>query len=340
MTFVKVQKNKAYFKRFQTKYRRRRAGKTDYYARKRMVKQAKNKYNTPRYRFVVRFTNKYVICQVVYSLKDSDNIMCSAYSSELPRYGLNVGLKNYTAAYCTGLLCARRLLNKLSVKVDESGEKVTLASLYEGSAECTGELSTDTDEANKRKYFVNELDRDEDGEVRIRPFRCFLDVGIQRTSKGCRIFGALKGAVDGGLDIPHNEKLFPGYSKEDGQVAYDPEEHKDKIMGVSLAEYMGELQDEDQDKYNTLFANYLKNEITEDNLTETIEATLEAIRADPSAKHAKSAKDRRADGHSGRAQSLTDFPAQRNAKKLTYDQRKEKVAAKKAKIAQWMEDNM
>ena len=39
-------------------------GKTDYFARKRLVTQDKNKYNTPKYRFVVRFTNKDIICQV------------------------------------------------------------------------------------------------------------------------------------------------------------------------------------------------------------------------------------------------------------------------------------
>ena len=39
-------------------------GKTDYFARKRLVTQDKNKYNTPKYRFVVRFTNKDITCQV------------------------------------------------------------------------------------------------------------------------------------------------------------------------------------------------------------------------------------------------------------------------------------
>lgn len=39
-------------------------GKTDYYARKRLVVQAKNKYNSPKYRLVVRITNKDIICQV------------------------------------------------------------------------------------------------------------------------------------------------------------------------------------------------------------------------------------------------------------------------------------
>lgn len=47
--------------RFQTKYKRRRAGKTDYYARKRLITQAKNKYNAPKYRLVVRFTNRDII---------------------------------------------------------------------------------------------------------------------------------------------------------------------------------------------------------------------------------------------------------------------------------------
>lgn len=39
-------------------------GKTDFFARKRLVIQEKNKYNTPKYRMIVRFTNKDIICQV------------------------------------------------------------------------------------------------------------------------------------------------------------------------------------------------------------------------------------------------------------------------------------
>jgi large subunit ribosomal protein L5e len=44
MPFVKETKSSAYHSRFQVKPRRRREGKTDYYARKRLVGQAKNKY--------------------------------------------------------------------------------------------------------------------------------------------------------------------------------------------------------------------------------------------------------------------------------------------------------
>merc|ERR1712071_240763 len=152
---IKVQKNKAYFKRFQPKFKRRQDGKTDYQARRGLCAQYKNKFNTPKYRLVVRNTNKDVIAQVVYSRMQGDVVICAAYSHELPAFGLKVGLKNYAAHYCTGLLLARRLLT--------------------------------------------------------------------RTTTGNKVFGALKGAVDGGLDIPHSMKRFPGYDTEDEK--FDAETH-------------------------------------------------------------------------------------------------------------------
>lgn len=81
-----------------------------------MVVQDKNKYNTPKYRLIVRFTNKDIICQVAYAKIEGDNIVCSAYAHELPRYGVKVGLTNYAAAYCTGLLLARRVRILLAQK--------------------------------------------------------------------------------------------------------------------------------------------------------------------------------------------------------------------------------
>jgi len=112
MGFVKVQKDKAYFKRFQVKYRRRREGKTDYQARRALTIQDKNKYNSPKYRFVVRFTNTDIICQLAFAKITGDVIMCAAYARELPRYGIKEGKTNFPAAYATGLLLARRLLKK------------------------------------------------------------------------------------------------------------------------------------------------------------------------------------------------------------------------------------
>ena len=88
MAYVKVLKNKAYSKRYQTKFRRRRQGKTDYYARKRLVVNDKDKYDSKKYRLVVRFTNKDIVAQIVSAKIIGDEVMCAAYAHELPRYGL------------------------------------------------------------------------------------------------------------------------------------------------------------------------------------------------------------------------------------------------------------
>jgi large subunit ribosomal protein L5e len=64
------------------------------------VTQAKNKYNAPKYRLVVRFTNKDIIVQVVYARLQGDFVLCQAHARELPRYGINHGLTNWAAGQC------------------------------------------------------------------------------------------------------------------------------------------------------------------------------------------------------------------------------------------------
>jgi len=117
MAFIKVVKNKAYFKRFQVKYRRRRECKTDYYARKRLIIQDKNKYKTPKYRLVVRVTNKDIIAQIIAADLTHDVVIASAYAHELIPYGITLGLTNYAAAYATGLLLARRVNKKILIEL-------------------------------------------------------------------------------------------------------------------------------------------------------------------------------------------------------------------------------
>eukprot|EP00300_Choanocystis_sp_HF-7_P036758 c52668_g1_i1.p1 GENE.c52668_g1_i1~~c52668_g1_i1.p1 ORF type:complete len:312 (+),score=84.46 c52668_g1_i1:39-938(+) len=250
MGYIKVQKNKAYFKRYQVKYRRRREGKTDYYARLRLTLQDKNKYNTPKYRFVVRFTNKDIICQIVYATVSNDRVLAAAYSHELPRYGVKVGLTNYSAAYCTGLLLARRVLQKLGLES------------YVGVTNATGE-----------HYIVEE-------EGDRRPFFALLDIGLRRSSTGARVFGALKGAVDGGIEIPHNEKRFPGYNAETEE--FSPEVLRSRIFGGHVAAYMAMLKAEDEEAYNRQFSKFIKNKVTSESLEGMYAKAHAAIRADPS----------------------------------------------------------
>lgn len=49
------------------------------------------------------------LIQIIYAKIEGDKVLCAAYAHELPRYGVKVGLTNYSAAYCTGLLMARRV---------------------------------------------------------------------------------------------------------------------------------------------------------------------------------------------------------------------------------------
>ncbi|KAL6841495.1 hypothetical protein ACP4OV_028638 [Aristida adscensionis] len=283
MGFVKTQKTNAYFKRFQVKYKRRRDGKTDYRARIRLINQDKNKYNTPKYRFVVRFmlqTNKDITAQIVSATITGDMVLAAAYSHELPRYGLEVGLTNYAAAYCTGLLLARRVL-----KIRDLDQE------YEGNVEASGE-----------DFSVEPSDS-------RRPFRALLDVGLIRTTTGNRVFGALKGALDGGLDIPHGDKRFAGFKKDEKQL--DAEIHRKYIYGGHVVDYMRTLAEEEPEKYQSHFSEYIKKGIEADDMEALYKKVHAAIRADPTM-----------------AKSNKEAPKEHkryNLKKLTYDQRKARL---------------
>ncbi|XP_039092398.1 60S ribosomal protein L5 [Hyaena hyaena] len=285
MGFVKVVKNKAYFKRYQVKFRRRREGKTDYYARKRLVIQDKNKYNTPKYRMIVRVTNRDIICQIAYARIEGDMIVCAAYAHELPKYGVKVGLTNYAAAYCTGLLLARRLLNRFGMD-----------KIYEGQVEVTGD-----------EYNVESIDGQPGA------FTCYLDAGLARTTTGNKVFGALKGAVDGGLSIPHSTKRFPGYDSESKE--FNAEVHRKHIMGQNVADYMRYLMEEDEDAYKKQFSQYIKNNVTPDMMEEMYKKAHAAIRENPvyEKKPKKEVKKKRW-----------------NRPKMSLAQKKDRVAQKKA----------
>jgi len=251
MGFIKVVKSKAYFKRFQVKFRRRREGKTDYRARKRLVTQDKNKYNSPKYRFIVRITNGDVICQFAEAKIAGDKIISSAYAHELPEFGIPVGLTNYASTYATGLLAARRLLKQL--KLDDK---------YKGN---TGDVGED--------FNVEEL---ADGP---RPFFALLDVGLRRTTTGSRVFAALKGAIDGGIEIPHSERRFVGYDNE--QKKLDQEVLRKHIFGVHVSEYMKKLQADDSQKYEKVFSQYVKKGIKPDAIESLYQKAHKEIRANP-----------------------------------------------------------
>lgn len=290
MAFVKVVKNKAYFKRFQVKFKRRREGKTDYYARKRLIIQEKNKYNTPKYRLVVRFSNKDITTQIVYARIEGDVVLAAAYAHELPRFGVKVGLTNYASAYATGLLLARRLLKKL--KLDQ---------VYAGAKDVNG-----------AEFNVENVDGQPGA------FTAYLDVGLARTSTGAKVFGALKGAADGGLHVPHSVKRFPGYDKEKKEFKADV--HRRHIFGLHVANYMKELKGEDEDAYKRQFSKYIANGITSESVEAMYKKAHAEIRKDPE--------------HKPKAKKSTKPEGQKtkrwNRAKMSKAQRVDRVKQKKA----------
>jgi large subunit ribosomal protein L5e len=299
MGFIKVVKNKAYFKRFKVKFRRRREAKTDYYARKRLITQDKNKYKTPKYRFVVRRTNQDIICQIYSADLTHDVCLASAYAHELRRYGVSYGLTNWAAFYCVGLLLARRVNKKFNLE-------------YEGHTEITGE-----------DYHV------EPNFGSPAPFRALLDIGLVRTTTGARVFGALKGACDGGIDIPHNDRRFPGSKKEGDEFKGDPEIVKKYIFGGHVADYMRSLQENNEEAYNRQFKRLVEAGIGPDDLEGVYKKAHAAIRKDPLLKRAGTEKGSFCEKRAKAKDFNATFPAKRfNPARKTIEQRKARIRQK------------
>lgn len=144
-------------------------------------------------------------------------------------------------------------------------------------------------------------------------FRCFLDVGLSRTTTGARIFGCLKGAVDGGLNIPHSVKRFPGYNAEEKKL--DAEVHRNHIFGLHVANYMRHLEEEDNEAFKRQFSKYISLGVRADDVEGIYKKAHSAIRSDPAYKK-------------GPEKKVTK--KRWNPAKLTLEQRKQKVADRKA----------
>ncbi|KAI5133739.1 large subunit ribosomal protein L5e [Nematocida ausubeli] len=285
MSFEAARDHKSHMKRMRLPLRRRREGKTDYQQRHNLIRHNKANYGEVKSRFVVRITNTKVICQMVQAYTIGDKVICAADSTELKKYGITFGLKNYSAAYATGFLCARKMLTKLG-----------LAGEYTGKEEIDGE-----------EYLES------DNEEGPSAFRCYLDLGLARSSKGAKVFAAMKGACDGGLHIPHSPNKFAGFDKESKEL--DAEALKDRIFGGHVANYMRELQENDSEAYAAKFSEYIKNGITADMIEQKYEEAFEKIRQDSFERTKRTTK-------------IDRSKYQYKPAKLTNAERKEKIKAK------------
>jgi len=277
----------------------------------------------------VRRTNQRIICQVIHATLEGDNVLVNADSKELTKYGLNAGPTNYAAAYCVGLLAARRLLTSLK-----------LADKYQGASKVDGDV-----------YNVKAIENSP------RPFKAFLDVGLVRTTTGNRVFGAMKGACDGGLNIPHKTKRFPGThitkaevvtnkrgkatDVEKSKTSFDASEHREHIFGIHVEEYYDMLKKEKPDVFKKQFSRWTKA-LNGKSFEEYYTAVHAAIRKSPAragtkAKRVKPASTSTKTGYaiyqSKNLKNARGQPARNGGKwmafvSLTHAQRAERVAAK------------
>ncbi len=82
--------------------------------------------------------------------------------------------------------------------------------------------------------------------------KAFLDVGLHIPSKGTRVFAALKGFLDAGIDVPHSEDVIPD---------------ENTISGNQIANYATQLSS-DPEIYNQKFSKIIKKGINLKNLPE------------------------------------------------------------------------
>ncbi|MBI4399388.1 50S ribosomal protein L18 [Candidatus Micrarchaeota archaeon] len=88
-----------------------------------------------------------------------------------------------------------------------------------------------------------------------------LDIGLHAPSKGSCVFSGLKGIIDSGVKSNAGEGLFS----------------EERIKGIHITKYAESIKN--TDKYNSVFASYLKKGIKPEELTVLFEKTKGTIKA-------------------------------------------------------------
>ena len=62
--------------------------------------------------------------------------------------------------------------------------------------------------------------------------RAILDIGLNRATPGARVFAALKGAVEAGLEIPYGEEILPSDERVKGEHIAAYNKNAGDVVGV------------------------------------------------------------------------------------------------------------
>ena len=83
-----------------------------------------------------------------------------------------------------------------------------------------------------------------------------LDTGLKNPTPQSTLYSAMKGAIDAGIKIPHNEETLKETSR---------------FKGKHIEEYAKHLNKNDPEKYKKQFSKYLKNNINPEHVTKLVE---------------------------------------------------------------------
>ena len=168
-----------------------------------------------------------------------------------------------------------------------------------------------------------------------RPFKAVLDVGLTRTTTGNKVFAVLKGATDGGLNVPHSNKRFPGFKSTDKGETYNAKAHRDRIFGLHVDKYIKTLKKGDPEDYKLQFSRWEANlqKLKVDNLEKLYTKIHEEIRKNPDRVKAP-AKDFKLNFTDKRKTIIqTSTGKYKKDRRLTYQERKDRVNKKIQKAA-------
>ncbi|PIN86486.1 50S ribosomal protein L18 [Candidatus Woesearchaeota archaeon CG10_big_fil_rev_8_21_14_0_10_44_13] len=82
-----------------------------------------------------------------------------------------------------------------------------------------------------------------------------LDMGLYQSTKGSRIYAAVKGAVDAGMKIPCSPEVFP---------------KEERIKGLHIKTYAENIK-KDSARYNKQFSSYIKSDASPEKISEAFE---------------------------------------------------------------------
>ncbi len=68
--------------------------------------------------------------------------------------------------------------------------------------------------------------------------KAVLDLGLQKNTKGSRIFAALKGVIDAGINVKHSKEIFPS---------------DERIIGAHISNYSKQLGEESKKRFSLYF---------------------------------------------------------------------------------------